>query len=166
MPSAYNSFFQLIYEIALTDTLNCINYALVLYEHVETGVYHILDLEVLDAIENVGLIVHKFPVVYRECFQVYNDTVRFVNTFYKFELPVFYADVSLNVVLNFIDIYLEAQNGIKALQNDDYGTFGIEIGKITSDVFLKNPLTLDWTFNNSEVFKVQGNPQEWNDLTS
>ncbi len=87
---------------------------------------------------------------------MYNDTSRFVTTFSTIDLPIYFADVSLNLLLNFIDIYLEGVDGVKCLKKGDYGCFGTNIGKIISDVFIKNPLTNDWTVNNSEVFVREG----------
>ena len=91
---------------------------------------------------------------------MYNDTERFVSTFYRFDFPVFVADMSLNVLLNFIDIYLEAVHAMSDLQKGDYNSLGVYTGKIVADVFLKNPLTKDWTFNNSEVFMNLPPPDE------
>jgi hypothetical protein len=63
----------------------------------------------------------------------------------------------MNLALNFIDIYIEGQQGVAALQRGNYSQFGIMIGKITSDVFIKNPMDKDWTFNNSQVFMQEFN---------
>lgn len=155
--AATMSFVQLLYEIAIIDAIDCVNYSLVLYDHLYDAIVNVIGLKFADAFEQVALAVHKSPVVYKECFQVYNDTDRFMSTFTDFNFPVFAGNVGINLALNSIDIYLEAKTGIGALQLGNYSEFGIQVGKITSDVFLKNPLTKDWTFNNSEVFMREFN---------
>ncbi|TNV76316.1 hypothetical protein FGO68_gene793 [Halteria grandinella] len=151
------SFVQLLYEIALIDCIDCINYALTIYDHLYDTVVNLINLDFLQSFHSVALAVHKSPVVYRECLQVYNDTDRFMSTFTDFSLPVFAAQMGMNLALNFIDIYIEAGNGIEAMQTGNYSEFGIQMGKITSDLFVKNPMTKDWTFNNSEVFMQEFN---------
>ncbi len=105
---------------------------------------------------NIGLAVHKAPSAYRQCWQVYNDTARFVTTFSSIDVPIYFADVSLNLLLNFIDIYLEGVDAVSCLKKGQYGCFGTNIGKIISDALIKNPLTNDWSLHNSEVFTREG----------
>ena len=50
---------------------------------------------------------------------------------------------------------MEAVEGVSALQAGNYTKFGVDVGKIVSDVFIKSPLSSDWTYNNSEVFQMQ-----------
>ena len=115
-----------------------------------------MDWNVTSSLLSLGLAIHKTPVVYKECAQVYTDVSKFWQTFGRnFSLPFFIADVGLNTFINFIDIYNVGLKGVTSLQQGDYSDFGISAGTIASDMFLKNPLSSDWTFNNSAVFQEQ-----------
>ena len=72
------------------------------------------------------------------------------------DVTAYFQSVSLNMFFNYIDIYLESLEAMRCLKVGEYACFGTNIGKIISDVFLKNPLTSDWTLNNSEVFTREG----------
>ena len=62
-----------------------------------------------------------------------------------------YFNVLENVIFNFIDVYMEIQQGNTALVSGDYVDFGRQVGKIVSDIFLKNPSSSDWSRHNSEI---------------
>jgi hypothetical protein len=56
-----------------------------------------------------------------------------------------------NILFNTVDIYLELVDGAESLAIDDYENFGANIGKIVSDIFIKNPIDFAWQKNNSNV---------------
>lgn len=101
--------------------------------------------------ENLGLAVHKGPVTYYQCEQVWTDTLGFTETMTFFDDERIYFDVIQNLFFNFIDIYTEISNSNTALVTDNYLTFGQQVGKIVSDIFLKNPSSDDWSRHNSEI---------------
>ena len=162
------SLLQLVYEIVFYDVIDCIDYLFVLQDHLVNGMTAYKNGQFFAGSEQMGLIVHKGTVVYRECYQVYNDTTSFVNNIYKYNDVEFYMAISLNVFFNFIDIYLELQDGKDALVSGDYKRFGEDIGKITSDIFVKSPINEAWRFNNSAVFMADQKPLDYEDplLTS
>ena len=59
------SIYQLLQEIVLMDLTDCVNYSLVIYEHLFTSITSIISLDIPTSLENLGLAVHKSPVVYR-----------------------------------------------------------------------------------------------------
>ena len=100
--------------------------------------------------------MHKSPVAYRECMKVLTDADALWTTFGSdFSLTLFVANMGLNTFINFAEIYNQGVKGIKGLQVGNYTTFGQSVGKITSDVFLKNPFYNSWSFNNSDIFTAQ-----------
>ena len=56
-------------------------------------------------------------------------------------------------MLNLPDILLEVSSAQTALTQGDYPAFGTWLGKLTSDVLVKNPLTPGWQRHNSEVMR-------------
>ena len=56
-------------------------------------------------------------------------------------------------MLNLPDILLEVSSAHTALTQGDYPAFGTWLGKLTSDVLVKNPLTPGWQRHNSEVMR-------------
>ena len=156
MDSQDSQFMQILYEIALLDTFDCINYGLVVNEHIVDSVKSLVEMDVASSLLSLGLAVHKSPVAYRECLKVYTDTSAMWDTFgSNFSLPLFIGNIGLNTFINFAEIYHQGVKGIKALQIGNYTTFGESVGKITSDVFLKNPLYNSWSYNNSDIFTAQ-----------
>lgn len=147
------SFTSTLYEVALLDTFDCVNAGLAIYDNLYGSFNALLTLNFVNALVEVGLAVHKSALVYKTCYQVYTDLGRFLTLYTRIQVPaVFAADLALNSVLNFIDIYMEVVAAVTGMQADDYAKMGIYTGKILSDVVLKNPTDVDWTPNNSEVF--------------
>jgi hypothetical protein len=63
--AATYSWVQLLYEIALIDVIDCINYSLAVYDDLYDLVEEMINLDFLAAFESVAQAVHKGPVVYR-----------------------------------------------------------------------------------------------------
>ncbi len=76
-------------------------------------------------------------------------------------LPYFLSDLSLNLLLNFIDLVIETRAAYEALRSGEYDQLGREIGKLISDIGVKSPMSEAWRFENSEVFKKEGEPPLW-----
>ena len=147
-----SSVLQFLYEINVYDVADCIDYNLVLWAHISNSWTYLFKGDFGGSLVQIGFFVHKSIVVYRECQQAYNDTVVFADMIFKWDIGAFAKHTALNLAFNFIDIYLEMVDSKQALAAGDYGRFGENIGKITSDVLVKSPLDSDWRFNNSNVF--------------
>jgi hypothetical protein len=63
----------------------------------------------------------------------------------------FYLNTLVNIAFNFIDIWLELENSYLSLDSSSYENFGISVGKIISNVFIKNPMDISWTKQNSDI---------------
>lgn len=72
----------------------------------------------------------------------------------------FATDTGLNLFWNFADIALEVNDLNDALKKKDYYRFGQNIGKIASDLFVKNPTDVAWNVNNSDVMLAMGPPTD------
>ena len=75
LKAAKGSLYQLFYEVDGADTVDCVNYLAVMYDHVYQATMDVIGLDPIGATENIGLVVHKSPIVFRECYQVYNSTL-------------------------------------------------------------------------------------------
>jgi hypothetical protein len=107
---------QVLYDVGLTDFFDCINYGLVLYIDANHTIGNLTELELGQALLSLGLIVHKSPSVFYQCYKVYVDGRDFAKEFgYSFKWSSFLTQVATNLLLNFIDIYLEAHQGVDAL---------------------------------------------------
>src|SRR5687768_9746152 len=102
--------------------------------------------------EHLGLALHKSPVVFRECWLVWNDTVQFNNTIHYFSNSTIYFRILSNTFFNFADIVYELNDGYSALKANDFNRMGANIGKIVSDVFIKSPADIAWSWNNSNIY--------------
>jgi hypothetical protein len=58
------------------------------------------------AMESLGLAIHKAPIVYDKCWNVWNDTVQFEDTMTYFSDGEIYFRILENTFFNFIDIEL------------------------------------------------------------
>jgi hypothetical protein len=96
-------------------------------------------------------VVHKGPVVFDTCYRVYNDTVAFNETINLFANSGIYFHILENLMWNFADIYLEVKDQDVALGANDFERFGKNIGKMVSDIFIKNPADVAYQRSNSEV---------------
>lgn len=108
------------------------------------------------------MIGHKGPAVFSECWEIYNDTMLIYDMFNvaSFSWLDFAKDTGLNLFWNYADIVLEVQDANDAIKEKDYNRFGANLGKIVSDVFVKNPTEYAWNFNNSEVMMAMGPPTD------
>ncbi len=61
------------------------------------------------------------------------------------------SHMCLNLLFNAADILLEILDAYLGLSSGDYSLFGVAIGKILSDLFIKNPLDPDWQTHNSQI---------------
>ncbi len=77
-----------------------------------------------------------------------------------FDWSDFALDTGKNVFWNFADIYDESKKASAAIKVEDYAAFGLNAGKIVSDVFVKNPNDYSWVLNNSDVFMALPPPSD------
>ena len=98
-----------------------------------------INLQFISSVEHIGFTVHASPLAYRQCQLVYTGFLTAFTALQTYTIWDIFVLLSLNLLFNFADILNEFSVAMKALDNHDYSQFGIMIGKITSDVFVKNP---------------------------
>lgn len=104
--AAKGSLQQLFGEVVYYDAVDCYTYVNVVYNHVVTA-WSNMFVNFPTTLENIGLIVHKSPVVFNQCWKVWNDTTAFNTTIQSFNSADIYFNVFKNTFFNFIDIYKE-----------------------------------------------------------
>ena len=141
-----------MYEIGLYEGMDCYNYGYIMYEYGYDAGLSIYNKKLIKAAEDIGFIIHRLPITTMACWKVYNDTLYFKETIENFDPVVFGINVTLNVFMNFAEIYNQLNKSSSALSSGKYETFGVAVGKLTSDILIKNPFSKDWTLNNSDIF--------------
>ncbi len=104
------------------------------------------------AAESFGIILYEFPIAFRNCWTVWNDTIGFNTTMSRFYDGTMDNQIISNLIFNVYDIYLILIDSYQALYASDYYRIGEDISRLVSDVFLKNPSASDWSFSNSLVY--------------
>mmetsp|Transcript_18279 Transcript_18279/g.17404 ORF Transcript_18279/g.17404 Transcript_18279/m.17404 type:complete len:107 (-) Transcript_18279:209-529(-) len=64
-----------------------------------------------------------------------------------------------NLLFNIYDFYLIVMDMYLSLYYDDFNRIGEDMGRMISDIFLKNPSSYDWSFTNSLVYKNELNDE-------
>ena len=141
-------------QMFLEDMTVCFNYSvIVLWDGVDAIKYMFIDPTL--AVESIGLIVHKLPIVYMECNRIIAD-----EKYTEFVFQLFNGGNDLNLMVhlyeNFVfnigDVF---QNMFEARQNlatSHFTEFGENIGHIVTDFFYLNPVDEDiWDTRNSHV---------------
>ncbi|CDW91367.1 UNKNOWN [Stylonychia lemnae] len=151
--------YQLAKDVIWDDAVDCYQYGSVLYYHIIDGI-KLIGTSPLKTAKEWSLIAHKGPIVFKECWEVYNDTLDIYNLFTNdYDILSLSIDFGLNVLFNMGDIISEVKQSSVALSQNDYKTFGHMIGKIVSDIFIKNPLDVAWNLNNSDIFMAMPPPE-------
>lgn len=142
--------------MALLDTFDCVNSGLALNEHLVDSFKALKTMKLSTALLNLGLLVHKSPVAYQYCWRVFDDAKSLMESFgTNFNLPHFLANTGFNTLINFAEIYNQWGKGIDGLHVGNYSTFGQSVGRITSNMLIKTPLSPSWSYNNSDIFTAQ-----------
>ena len=126
-------------------------------------------------IEHFGFVVHESPIIFNECWRVYNDTTYLLSFNSKtITLKMYAVRVIKNLFWNNADLIAEALDTSNGLSTSDFINLGTNIGKITSDILIKNPTQNVWSGNNSNILAnlssppliVSGTPKVTNNPTT
>lgn len=110
------------------------------------------------AVINVGLVIHKSPIVYFECLNILNDITYIDTMFALYNAGPFTFNLNIQIIENLLfnlgDIlYLEGQSRLM-LVNRNYGGFGETVARLVSDIFYINPMDSDvWSDINSLIIE-------------
>jgi len=116
---------QILYDMALLDSFDCVNSGLALNEHLVDSFKALETMDISTAFLNLGLLVHKSPVAYQYCWRVFEDARTLIDSFGKdFKLTSLLMNTAFNTVINFAEIYAQWVKGIDALHVGNFTTFG------------------------------------------
>ena len=146
----------------MEDVYLCYNFSQVLlWNGVDSIKYLFIDRYL--AVESIGLIVHKSPLVYNQCLRVLLDEkyMEFVFTLYNsYNAKVFwnlYFHIFENIAFNIGDVFQNIMQAQSNLVERKFRPFGKNIGHIVADLFYHNPNDKDhWTPEMSETVVKPG----------
>jgi hypothetical protein len=132
-------------QIIMGDVFLCYNYTAILFWNgVDSFKYMFIDGYL--AVESIGLIVHKTPLVYNQCIRTIDDEkfMEFVFSLYnnynaKVYLNMYYR-LYLNFIFNFGDVIQNMYDAETNLKARNFTSFGRNIGRIVTDLFYHNPV--------------------------
>jgi hypothetical protein len=108
------------------------------------------------SVVTLGLILHKLPIVYKNCYYIYLD----ISFFDKTIMPLFsslftsstiWSQLIENLLFNLGDILYLMQLAFQYMAVRDYYDFGIMVGYIVSDLLYINPVNSVWGNYNSHI---------------
>ncbi len=100
---------EILNQAILYDATDCLNYLYVIYWHLYELVTK-FTTENWYAAENLGLAIHKAPVVYFECYQLFNDTTAMLELMDKLASPTLLFHILENTGFNFVEILTIFEN--------------------------------------------------------
>ena len=128
-------------QIFIADAEVCFNYSvIVLWDGVDAIKYMFIDGAL--AVESIGIIIHKLPIVYLECFRLIDD-----EKYTEFVFQLFNGGNDINLMLhlynNFVynigDVFQNIFEAKENLETAHFTQFGENAGHIVTDLFFKNP---------------------------
>ena len=142
---------MLVYD----DAFTCYKYNIALLWNARDSLIYALEDDWWLATEQVGLIVHKLPVVWGECVRIVADIEHLENDFYYLDSigsTQLFIHIFENLMFNLGDIIKNVQLAPERIEAGDYQGYGRNIGEIIADVVYINPSDEEiWTVANSEV---------------
>mmetsp|Transcript_32265 Transcript_32265/g.49388 ORF Transcript_32265/g.49388 Transcript_32265/m.49388 type:complete len:213 (-) Transcript_32265:312-950(-) len=148
--------FDRMMDLAIWNDLSvCYNETLVLFWDGYESLHYFVDGDMRMGIQNMLLVVHESPVVYKECLILMAD-VSFIdevfNIFEKIDSVAIWTHLGNNLLYNMADIIRTLMVGRTNLINKDLNAYGKSIGQIVSDVFFVNPVDeAVWTEEHSQI---------------
>lgn len=144
-------------QIIMNDVFLCYNYTAVLFWNgLDAFKYAFIDGYL--ATESFGLIIHKSPLVYNQCFRVITDEkfMEFIFTLYNTYTAKVYWNIYLHIFENFSfnmgDAILNMIEAEQNLKGRHFVEFGKNIGNIVAELFYHNPTDNGhWTADMSEI---------------
>ena len=113
--SLSESFLQFFFEAILYDAVDCYNYVMIGMMHIADA-FSMLLTEPFKGVEHFGFFVHESPVIFSECWRVYNDTTYLLSFNNDTNaLKKITKKVALNVFWNNADLIaevLDTSNGL------------------------------------------------------
>lgn len=138
------------------DVMTCYKYNMVLIWNFVDAIKYIF-IDPWLAVETVGIIIHKSPVVYGECMRILSDLEHLEEDFSLLDdisSTALWVHLFENLMFNLGDIIKNVQLAPKNLEIGEYYEYGLHIGEIIADVIFLNPSDEHvWTVDNSIIVR-------------
>lgn len=147
------AFIGIANEFFLLDAQRCFNYSAILFWNgIDAVKYTLMDPYL--AVESFGLIMHKSPLVYFQCFKLISDfkyaeyVFLLLNNYNAKNYWNQFFHIYENFFFNIGDVILQLMNAQSHLEKRMFYEYGLSIGRITADLFYHNPYDQDqWPDN-------------------
>ena len=151
--------FGTLYSVAIgEDIAVCLKYTQILGWNFVDAMKFFVELKWELAIINVGLVIHKSPLVYKQCLLILSDIEYIDAMFTLFNQGPFTFSLETqiveNLMFNFGDIMYNQILAKDAIAERNYTVFGETVARIVSDVFYINPTDQNvWSDINSLIIE-------------
>ena len=156
---AQDAAFGTLYQVVLgEDIAICWKYTQILGWNFVDAIKFFFEFKWELAVINVGLVIHKSPIVYNECLLILNDFQYIDAMFTLFNKGPFTFSLNSQIVENLIfnlgDIMYNQGQAKQNLIDRDYAAFGETVARLVSDLFYINPTDEDvWSDVNSLIIE-------------
>lgn len=156
---AQDAAFATLYQSVIGDDIDvCWKYTQILGWNFVDALKFFFEFKWELAVINVGLVIHKSPIVYSECLLILSDIEYIDAMFTLFNAGPFTFSLNTqiveNLMFNFGDIMFNQLEAKRTIGERDYAGFGATVARIISDVFYINPTDEDvWSSVNSMVIE-------------
>lgn len=100
-------------------------------------------IDPLLAVESFGLMIHKSPIVFKECERIMKDIEYLEEQFIllpQFKNLSMWTHLLENVVFNYGDVLQNLKEANESIAEANYTNYGKSIGRIIADVFFINSI--------------------------
>mmetsp|Transcript_2071 Transcript_2071/g.3660 ORF Transcript_2071/g.3660 Transcript_2071/m.3660 type:complete len:185 (+) Transcript_2071:218-772(+) len=137
------------------DLMVCYNGSLTLFWDSYTSLIFGLQGDIGESMKKALQMIHKSPVVYKDCSMLFND-VKFLDEIFTIfdqaNSVNMYLHIFENLMFNTGDILFNLIEAKKDINNFDYNGLGLTSGRIIVDLFYSNPIDASvWTNAHSNI---------------
>ena len=156
---AQDAAFGTLYQVVIGEDIDvCWNYTQILGWNLIDAIKFFIEFKWELAIINVGLVIHKSPIVYFECLLILNDISYIDTMFALFNAGPFTFNLDIQIIENLMfnlgDILYNEGLARSTLINRNYKGFGETVARMVSDIFYINPTDEDvWSDVNSLIIE-------------
>lgn len=156
---AQDAAFGTLYNVVIGDDIDiCWKYTQILGWNFVDALKFFFEFKWELAVINVGLVIHKSPIVYYECLNILNDLTYIDAMFSLFNAGPFTFNLNIQIIENLMfnlgDIMYNQGLAKETLVKRDYAAFGETVARMVSDIFYINPVDEDvWSDVNSLIIE-------------
>lgn len=164
--NAQDAAFGTLYQVVIGEDIDvCWKYTQILGWNFVDAIKFFFEFKWELAVINVGLVIHKSPIVYYECLLILYDLQYIDAMFTLFNQGPFTFDINSQIVENLMfnlgDILYNQGQAKQALIDRDYAGFGETVARMISDIFYINPTDEDvWSDVNSLIIESESSSKK------